>query len=260
MVDKKIKQVAILAAKRAGSILLKRFDGFDRSSIKLKSGHEILTNADLASNREIIKIIKKSFPNHRILSEEGGGGKKKSDYLWVVDPLDGTTNFSMHNPLWAVSIGVAYKKKIVLGVIFAPFLKELYFAEIGKGATMNGRKIKVSKMIKGKVLNTFCHSNLEEDIKKAVKYYTYQKINGFDCRQLGSASLELAFTAFGRIESIVIPGAHPWDVAAGILLVREAGGRVTDFSDKNWSLKSEDMVASNGKVHKNLLKVLKLIS
>lgn len=257
--NSEIKKVAIMAAKKAGKELFSRFDKFSRDNIKLKSGHEILTKADLAAEKEIIKVIKKNFPKHQVLSEEGGGRKKKSDYLWIVDPLDGTTNFSMHNPLWAVSIAIAHKKKIILGVIFSPYLNELYTAEINKGAYMNGKKIKVSDISKGKVLNTFCHGNREKDIKRAIKYYTYQKIHGFDCRQMGSASLELAFTASGRTESIVIPGAHPWDVAAGILLVREAGGRVTDFSGKKWSLKSNDIAVSNGKIHKKLLAVLKKI-
>lgn len=255
--NNKIKKTAILAAKNAGRMLLKRFDNFDRKTVKLKSGHEILTQADLAAEAEILKVIKKNFPEHRILSEESGENEKKSDYLWVVDPLDGTTNFSMHNPLWAISIGILYKGKLVFGVTFAPFLKELYVAEKGRGATRNGKKMTVSKTKKGKILNTFCHSNREKDIKRAIKYYTHQKINGFDCRQMGSASLELAFTACGRVESIAITGAHAWDVAAGILMVREAGGRATDFKGKAWKLDSYDMLASNGKIHNDLLKVLK---
>lgn len=214
MTDKKIKGVAVQAAKKAGKILYGRFNKFDRGNIKLKSSHEMLTKSDLISNKEIIKIIRRNFPDHEILSEEGGGGKEKSDYLWVVDPLDGTTNFSMHNPLWAVSIGVAYKKKIILGVIFAPCLNEIYLVEINKGAYRNGKKIKVSGIDKRKVLNTFCHGNGDKNIKRAVKYYSRQKLSNFDCRQLGSASLELAFVACGRTESIVIPGNRSWDVAA----------------------------------------------
>jgi len=254
--NKKIKKIAVLAAKNSGEILVKYFDKFDRGSVMFKSGHEILTKADLASNKAIIKEVKKNFPDHQILSEETGDNKNKSDYLWIIDPLDGTTNFSIHNPLWAVSIGVAYKGKIILGVVYSPLLDELYIAELGEGATRNGKKIKVSKTKKGSVINTFCHGSREKDIKRAVNYFSKQKLNDFDCRQMGSASIELAFTACGRVESIAIPGAHSWDVAAGVLLVREAGGKVTDFFNKKWSLKSEDMLASNSKIHKDLLKVL----
>ena len=259
MINNKIKKTAISVAKRAGIILLKRFDKFDRADVMLKSGHEILTQADLAANKAIIKEIKKNFINHKILSEETGDNKKESDYLWIIDPLDGTTNFSMHNPLWAVSIGVAHKGKMIVGVVYSPLLDELYVAELGKGATRNGKKIKVSNTKKGRILNTFCHGSREKDIKRAVKYFSKQKLNDFDCRQMGSASIELAFTACGRVESITIPGAHSWDVSAGVLLVREAGGRVTDFSGNKWNIKSEDMVASNGRVHSNLLEVLKSV-
>jgi len=252
----KIKKIAIEAAEEAGAELLKRYDKFSRADIKLKSHHEILTAADLAAEKIIITKIKKNFPEHDFLSEEAGHRGLKSDYQWIIDPLDGTTNFSMHNPLWATSIGVAYRGKIVFGVVFAPFLDEIYTAEISKGAKMNNKKIQVSKVGDGKVLNTFCHSSQEKDIKKAIKYHQKQKTEGFDCRQLGSASLELAYVACGRIESIVIPGANSWDVAAGVLLVREARGIVTDFKNEEWSLKSRDMMATNKVVHKQILKVL----
>ncbi len=252
----KIKKVAMESAKEAGAELLKRYYKFSRTEIKLKSHHEILTKADLAAEKIIIAKIKKNFPDHDFLSEEAGLRGVTSDYQWIIDPLDGTTNFSMHNPIWATSIGVAYKGKIIFGVIFAPFLDELYTAETGKGARLNNKKIKVSKIKREKVLNTFCHSSKKADIAKAIKYYKKQKLLGFDCRQLGSASLELAYVACGRIESIVIPGANSWDVSAGVLLVREAGGRVTDFQNKKWSLKSRDMMASNGVVHRRILDVI----
>lgn len=260
----KIKKVARQAALEAGKELSSRFNKFDRGTVEFKSGHEILTQADLASEKKILKEIKNNFPDHRILSEEAGDSHKNSDYLWVVDPLDGTTNFSMHNPLWSVSIGVFYKKQVVLGIIYAPFLNELYLAEAGKGAKLyspadssKGKKMEVSGIREGKVLNAFCHGTKEKDIKRAVEYHKRQKLNDLDCRQLGSAAIELAFVAAGRIESIVIPGAHPWDVAAGVLLVREAGGRVTDSDGKDWNLESRDMLASNGKVHKQILNTLK---
>ncbi len=253
----KIKKIAIEAAREAGAELLKRYYRFSRAEIKLKSHHEILTKADLAAEKIIISKIKKNFPDHDFISEEAGLLGVESSYQWIIDPLDGTTNFSMHNPIWAVSIGVAYRGKIIFGVIFAPFLDELYIAELGKGARLNNKKIRVSQIGQGKVLNTFCHSSQKKDIQKAVAYHRKQKLGGFDCRQLGSASLELSYVACGRIESIVIPGANSWDVAAGVLLVREAGGRVTDFTNKKWSLKSRDMMATNGVVHKQILDVIK---
>lgn len=255
---KKIKKIAVRAVKKSGLSLLREYNNFDRGTVKLKLHHEILTKADLLSEKIIINEIKKNFSEHRILSEESGKTKNKSVYLWIVDPLDGTTNFSMHNPLWSISVSVCYKNEIILGVVFAPLLGEMYVAEKGIGAMINNKKIRTSNIIKGKVLNTFCHGSKEKYIKKAIQYFNKQKLSGFDCRQLGSAAIELAYVACGRIESITIPGANSWDVVAGILLVREAGGKVTDFFGKEWDLKSENMIASNGKVHNQILKILKM--
>ncbi|RMD59794.1 inositol monophosphatase, partial [Candidatus Parcubacteria bacterium] len=212
----KFLQVAQQAAQSAGQILLKQYSHFDRHSIKLKSVHEILTQADLFSERTIIKIIKRHFPGHSILSEETGGEQHSSPYLWVIDPIDGTTNFSIHNPLWSVSIALAHKQPgaknytIQLGVIFAPALKELFVAQVNKGAKLNGRPIKVSRGIKSKAIHTFCHGSSHADIKRALRYLRHQKLNGLDCRQLGSAALELAYVASGRVESFVVPGTRPW--------------------------------------------------
>lgn len=257
MITNKIKKVAREAVLAAGVMSRREYQKFDRGTIKFKSHHEIITKVDLASEKIIVSQLQKNFPEHEILSEEMGFQKGKSDYLWIIDPIDGTTNFSMHNPLWSISLGLSYKGKIIFGMIYAPFLEELFDAELGKGAKLNGKKINTSRMKKEKVLHTFCHGSDEGSIQRAMRYYQHQKVNGFDCRQMGSAAMELAYVACGRVESIVIPGVHSWDVAAGILLVREAGGRVTDFSGKKWSLKSTDMVASNGLVHRDILKVLK---
>ena len=256
MINKKIKDTAIKAAKEAGKILIKKYNNFDRSKIDFKSKHEIITAADLAAEKKIIKIIKADFPNHQILAEESGEDKSESDYKWFIDPLDGTTNFSMHNPLWATSIALSYKNKIVLAIIYSPSLNEFFFAEKGKGAYLNNKKIKVSKFKGDKVINAFCHGSTKEHIKTAINYYKKQKLAQFDARQLGSASVELGYVASGRIESITIPGANAWDIAAGTLLVKEAGGRVSDFNNKTWSLKSSDLIASNGKVHQQIIKTL----
>ncbi|PLX26955.1 inositol monophosphatase [Candidatus Parcubacteria bacterium] len=254
--NSKIKKIAEQAAMKSGRELKKIYNNFSRATVSFKSHHEILTKADLASEKIIINEIKKNFPEHQILAEESGDNKKQSDYLWIIDPVDGTTNFSMHNPLWAVSIGVAHKGKLVFGLVHAPILGETFVAELGCGARMNGKKIKVSNIKKDRAINTFCHSGEQKDIRQATKYHRHQKLHGFDCRQIGSASIELAYVACGRVESIMIPGAHAWDVAAGVLLVSEAGGRVTNFENKKWNLESRDILASNGLVHKNIINLL----
>jgi myo-inositol-1(or 4)-monophosphatase len=263
-----IKKVAISAALQAGKILKCEYEDFDREKVSFKSKHEIVTRADLLSEEIIIKEIKKNFPAHGILSEEMGEIKALGADVpkWLIDPIDGTTNFSMHNPLWCISIGVGldnppYKSyeygEIVLGVIYAPVLDELFVAQSGRGAFLGGRELHVSKISDEKPLNTFCHGKEEKDFKRALDYYRRQKLEGFDCRQLGSAAIELAYVAAGRIESIMIPGANIWDVAAGVVMVREAGGRVTDFNGKEWNSGSRDLLATNGKVHNKLLAAIK---
>jgi len=254
--NNQIKKIAITAVKKSGKLLLKEYKNFNRGNIKLKSHHEILTRADLLSEEIIIKEIRKNFSSHGILSEERGRIESVSDYLWIIDPIDGTTNFSMHNPLWSISLAVAQGGEIVLGVIYAPILGELYVADLGRGAKLNGKKIKVSNIKEGKILNTFCHGHKSSDVKKALAYYRKQKLAELDCRQLGSAAIELAFVAAGRIESFVAPGANDWDVAAGALIVKEAGGVVTDFTGQQWQLGSGDIAASNGLVHREILRVI----
>ncbi len=263
---KSIKEVAIDSALKAGAFLRREFENFDRDAVELKSAREIVTKADKWSEKIILKIIANNFPEHRILSEESGNNSKNSDFLWIIDPIDGTTNFSFKNPLFSVSIGVAYKGEVIVGVVYVPYMRELFVAEKGQGAFLNDKKIEVSKNKTGKLIHTFCHGHSKNDINRALAYYRKQKMQAVDCRQLGSAAIELAYTACGRVESIVIPGTRAWDVAAGVLIVKEAGGKITDFEGKPWNLKRMDMisgtkgacdiVASNGRVHSGILKNL----
>ena len=291
------KNIALRAAEQAGDYLVKEFSK-GIINWKLKQSHEIVTKADINSERIILSVLKKYTPEFSILSEELGlirpslpdvplkvrrtkgvmnekktvtppspflsqeGEGHASDYLWVVDPLDGTTNFCVHNPLFSVSIGLYYKAKPLVGVVYVPYLKEMYVAEKGQGAYLNGHKLKVSKTkdIKKSFL-TYCHGSESKHIKRAVELYKYFKLKSLDMRQLGSAAIELAWVAAGRTESIVIPGTKPWDAAAGILLVQEAGGRVTNFKNKPWSIydvkgkvvANVDLLATNGKIHKIIL-------
>jgi len=246
------------AALKAGEILKRHFQKNSKEIVSFKTKHEITTKADFLSEKIILTHLKKNFPSHCFLSEEKGINHRKSNYLWVIDPLDGTTNFSYRNPMFAISIALSFKEKLILGIVYAPLLKETFWGEINKGAFLNGKKIKVSKIANlRKSLLTFCHGHKLEDIKRAIKIYQQLKLKAFDLRQIGSASLELSYVACGRTEAIIIPGAHPWDVAAGSLIVREALGKVTDFKGKEWSLKSRDILASNKNINKKLLNFLK---
>ena len=138
----------------------------------------------------IIRKIRESFPDHSILAEESGEHDKDSNYLWVVDPLDGTTNFSFHNPIWAVSIGIFKDKEVVAGVVYSPVLDEIFVAVKNAGVTLNGEEIKISQIPPEKEIHTFCHGSDMKSLKIALKYYEHQKLHGFDCRQLGSAAME----------------------------------------------------------------------
>ncbi len=259
MITKKIKQVAQIAAREAGKEIKKIYDRPGKIKFTLKSKHQVVTVADKLADKIIIKKIRKIFPDHDILSEETGSLDFASkDYLWIIDPVDGTTNFTIKNPLFSVSIALAYKGEVVYGVIYAPILEEFYIAEKGKGAWLNGKRIKVSSESNYlKAFHTYCYGSSKLFYGRQANIY-HQKLflAGCEIRQLGAATIEFARVAAGITESIVIPGAHSWDVAVGMLLVREAGGKVTDFKGKNWNLQSKNIMATNGKVHNKLLKYL----
>ncbi|OGF28022.1 hypothetical protein A2331_02845 [Candidatus Falkowbacteria bacterium RIFOXYB2_FULL_34_18] len=255
------KKIAAEAAREAGDKLLWYFERLKKGDVISKAKHDIVTPADLASEKIILRAIKKNFPNHNILSEEGGQQKKKnSEYLWVVDPLDGTTNFAMGNPLFSISIGLFKNNEPILGVIYVPILNNLYTAKKGIGAFLNNKKIQVSK--EGKISNaflTFCHGSQRKDIERATNIHKKLKLKARDIRQIGSAAIECAWVAQGKVEAIIIPGVHVWDIAAGALLVREAGGNVTDINGKNWNIYSNGIIASNKAIKTTLSRTIKSI-
>ena len=252
------RDIMLAVIKQAGDAIAKDYENRDKLHAKLKNPRDLVTAADLKSEKIIINVIKENFPGQQILSEESGQSGKAGDYLWIIDPLDGTTNFFMHNPLWSVSIALAYKGEIIIGATYAPVQKELFHAVLGQGAYLNGRKIAVDDSLI-KPLNAFCHGRETANIRRMLKYFGYQKLHSLDCRQLGSAAIEMAYVAAGRLSSLMIPGGWPWDIAAGALLVREAGGLVTSFSGKVWNIKERDVLAAAPKAHGKILKIIKKI-
>jgi len=274
--EQEIKKVAIEAVKKSAKALIPRFKNFDRHQVMLKPGKETLTEDDILSQKIIINEIQNNFIGHNILSEEIGLIDNNSDYLWILDPIDGTTSFTMMSPLWSISLAVAqrdsswpsaadFKKSkeddgreydLIFGVVYIPMLDELFVAAKGQGATVNGRTIHVSNFSSGKTLNAYCHDHSPKELKDVVKYFSYQKAQKTNIMQLGSASIELCYIAAGRIETLTVFGANAWDVAAGIMIVREAGGRVTDFRGRDWQIGGRQIIASNGKVHKELLNII----
>jgi myo-inositol-1(or 4)-monophosphatase len=255
----KFLKVGINAAKKAGKVILFHKGKFrDLTKVKYKGPRDIVTKADFEAESIIKKTILKSFPFHEILAEETPRGYDLADFLWVVDPLDGTVNFSHDYPHFCVSIALKQQEQTVLGVIYDPVLKELFTAVKGKGAFLNGKKIRVSQnseLIKV-LLNTGFSYNRGERMEftlSAVKRMLY-KIK--DIRRSGSAALDLAYVACGRTDAYLEYNLKPWDLCAGALLVTEARGKASDPEGLSLPPLPTDCFASNGLVHEELLKII----
>ena len=253
-INPEFKKIILLAAKKAGEILEKNFK--KSIGISFKKDLSLVSKIDLETEKVIIELIKKRFPSHDILSEEKGGriGEK---YTWIVDPLDGTTNYLSKFPFFSTSIALLYEKEPILSVNFNPVTKELYFAEKGKGAFLNERKIKVSKtQTLKKAILLFGKGRKKEEF---LKFFQALKRTSRKCRTFrcwGAANLSLCYLASGRIDGFIFAGDNPWDSVAGVLLVKEAGGKVTDFQGRDWQIETKDVVATNKKIHNSLLKII----
>ncbi len=245
---------AIEIAKKAGKSLMNDYQNLSERDIYAKGSNELVTKADIKADKIIVNYLKEKFPKHNIESEEQNKIDKNSDYTWVVDPLDGTTNFIIQNPMFAVSIALIRANEIQLGVIYAPFLKELYTVTKDGKALLWDKPLSVAQneTVKDSVL-LFCSGHKAMHKEKTIKIYQEFKLRAKSLKSFGVASLELAYVASGRADVIMLPGVPIWDVAAGILLVRQAGGKVTDFNNNDWTTRSRDVLATNGKVHENLM-------
>ena len=250
-------KVAKVAALQAGQYLAKEFETFHRQAASHKSHHELVTKCDKQAEKIIFQTLKKHFPKINFLSEEKGANHLASDYLWVIDPLDGTNNFTIHHPLFAVAIALVYKQETVMSVIYIPMLKEMFWAT-NEGAYLNGKKITVSKNYNfHDLFVTYCHGKTLKDNHKAFKAYEYFHLNAHDCRHFGSTSIELAMVACGRTDALMVSNPSFWDVAPGIWLVQKAGGLVTDWRGKSWNTKSSSVLASNKKINTLIIKQFK---
>lgn len=254
-INSNFKSVAIQAAKEAGGILERHF----RKPIKnsLKKDLSLVTNVDLKAEKAIIKSIKKNFPSHDILSEEKGG-KIGEKYTWVIDPLDGTTNYTKKFPFFATSITLLYERNPIFSVVFNPLSKEIYFAEKGKGSFLNGKRIRIGQQqTLSKAVILFNKGRAKEDL---IKFHKILGKVGKLCRTFrfwGALGLELCYVAAGRIDGHIDVGSKCWDFAAGVLIIKEAGGKVTNFRGKDWQIDTKNVIATNGKIHNQLLKLVK---
>ncbi len=249
--------VALQAALQAGNHLR---HGIEREFVvETKPGkHNFVTEYDKSAEKKILDIILTRFPNHRILAEESGEIQTaKSDVTWIIDPLDGTLNFLRRIPIFCVSIGVAIQEKVVIGVIYQPITQELFFAQKGKGAFLNGGPIRISstKKLEKAVVATGFPYNVDQNPLQCIDRFAYMQAMGLPIRRFGSAAIDLAYVAAGRFDAYWEVSLHPWDMAAGKILVEEAGGKVTHYDGSPHHVFShETLVASNGYLHDEMLK------
>lgn len=244
-------------ARKAGDVLMKHFRQ-DYSLFSLRStAKEASVRYDKDVDRLIIAEIKRHYPHHSLLTEESSFLQGDPDWLWIVDSLDGTGNFANFNPFFSVCIALMHRSELLLGTIYAPAINEFYFAEKGKGAYLNGGRIRVSDITDLSQSYIFYCEGGEKDRSKTGKIISRVYPHVMDMRKLGSAGLEIAWVATGRGEAYFTTKIEPWDVAPGVLLIQEAGGGVSDFHGDSWKLQTSDLLFSNGKVHQELLDLIK---
>ena len=252
-----LKEVLLNATMEAGKIIHHYFNGVFK--IDHKEGiNNLVTEVDKLAEDKIITIIRESFPDHSIISEEVGDLPKPSDYKWVIDPIDGTVNFAHGIPLCCVSIGLLHHNEVILGAVYNPMMNELFFAERGKGATLNGEPIKVSKKMdfKKACLVTGFPYNWPKNKEHPIKVFERLILEGLPIRRLGSAAIDLCWVACGRFDGFWEYNLSAWDVAAGYLIVSEAGGRVTDFDGVPYDVFERQTLATNGLIHEQMLLVI----
>ena len=243
---------AIEIAHQAGSLLRYYFERHVR--VELKGAFDLVTEADRASEKLIVEALKARYPEHSILAEEGSGHESASEYRWYVDPLDGTTNFAHGYPVWNVTLAIEKAGEVIAGVIFDPSRDELFTCEKGGGAFLNGRRIHVSRNAKTEdSLFSTGFPSRRRHLNVNIHFYHQLAMASHGVRRGGAAAIDLAYVACGRLDGFWEFGLSPWDMAAGKLLVEEAGGIVTDMKGGKHQLKAPDIMADNGAIHEEVV-------
>lgn len=253
-------KIAIEAAREAGKFLKYHIGRVQEVKQKGTHGIDLVTEIDKLSEEKIIGIIKQHFPSHDFLAEESGTTHgKASPFKWIIDPLDGTTNYTHSYPVFAVSIALAQDDELLLGVIYDPNFDELFTAERGNGAYLNGKRLHVTKTaaLINSLLATGFPYNIRENPDHAVEHFNNFLMEVQGIRRLGSAALDLAYVAAGRLDGFWEVQLNPWDLAAGALLIHEAGGKVTDFEGNPFTILQKRVLASNGCLHDEMIRVLR---
>ncbi|RPI14406.1 MAG: inositol monophosphatase [Ignavibacteriae bacterium] len=254
---KKYKEVLFEAAEEAGKIITESYNTVFRIGRK-KEYNDLVTEVDHKSEKKIIEVIHKHFPEHNVLSEECGDLNMTSDYVWIVDPIDGTVNYAHALPIFAVSIALEIKKEIVLGVVYNPVLNEKFHAEKGKGAYLNELQISVSKIekLRDSLLVTGFPYLARENTGNCIDHFNNFIKEGLPIRRLGSAALDMCYVACGRFDGFWEVALNPWDMAAGYLILEEAGGKLSNFKGEEFSIYKKQLLASNGMIHEEMMEVL----
>ena len=247
-------ETAVDIARESGALLshyLERKVGFE-----LKGKHDLVTEADRASERLIVERLRTHFPSHGIVAEEGGGHESSSEFRWYVDPLDGTTNFAHGFPVFNVTLALEHAGEIVAGVVFDPTRQELFTAEKGGGAYLNNRRIQVSKVqtLEDSLVATGFPSR-QRHLNVNIHFYYQLAMITHGVRRAGAAAIDLAYVACGRLDAFWEFGLNPWDMAAGLLLIEEAGGRISDMRGAPASVQGPHLLAGNGALHEEMVQL-----
>jgi myo-inositol-1(or 4)-monophosphatase len=252
-------ETAVEIAREAGALLANYFER--RVAFESKGEFDLVTEADRASEKLVVERLRTYFPSHNIVAEEGGGHNSSSEYRWFVDPLDGTTNFAHSFPVFNVTLGLERAGELIAGVVYDPMRQETFTAERGAGAYLNNRRIHVSaaRRITESLASTgFPSRKRHHNIN--IHFYYQLAMASHGVRRTGSAAIDLAYVACGRLDFFWEFGLKPWDMAAGALLVQEAGGRVTDMQGAAHSVTASDhILADNGALHEEVLEAFKAI-
>jgi myo-inositol-1(or 4)-monophosphatase len=252
-------ETAIEAADMAGEFILDNLGRLSPADISRKQAFDFVTSVDTGSEKIIIEIIKKRFPDHSILAEESEHDKETDGYRWIIDPLDGTTNFIHGFPVTAVSIALQYEREIITGVVLDPFRNELFTAEKGQGAFLNGKRIHVSGTDKmgSALVGTGFPFKRKDLIDHYLRLFKSVLTEVSDLRRPGAASIDLSYIACGRFDGFFEIGLAPWDCAAGALIIKEAGGIITNFGGGDDILATGNIVAGNPVMHEKLLNMVR---
>lgn len=252
-------EIAIQAARAAGHILVERLPA--RREVRVKGLRDIVTDADLAAEEAVVQTIRAHFPDHALLTEEGGESDGGAPYVWVVDPLDGTTNYSRRFPTFSVSIGLLHQGQLTAGVVYDPLREHLFAVERGRGASLNGEPLRVSQVdLVGDAVVSLDWSRSQANRREIVARLGRIAPACGTVRGMGSAALGLCYVAAGWTDAYFNVGMKPWDMAAGLLLIQEAGGRVTDIEGRPWQPWIENVLVSNGQLHQTLLDLMAGVS